>query len=213
VPETPARGQLGGAIVTEPSVHDDPPAADPQRQLLRAKVEAAASTYLELEGWEQVAAHAADQADRIAIAPSLHATQPALAASLAARGCTVVVPGADDPAADVADVPVAIVAGILAVAETGSVLVAEHELADRVVTMLCRRLLQVVTAADVVDRLEDAAVWLAARSGQAGFASLMTGPSRTADIERSLTIGVQGPDEVDVLVLVGADANSEELTA
>jgi L-lactate dehydrogenase complex protein LldG len=89
----------------------------------------------------------------------------------------------------------------LAIAETGSVLVSEHDLGDRVVTMLCRRLVQVVDAGAVVDRLEAAADWLAERAGQPGFASLMTGPSRTADIERSLTIGVQGPDEVDVVVL------------
>lgn len=191
----------------------DEPSATTRRQLLRARVEAAASAYLEVEGWDEVAAHAAAQADRVALAPSLHTAQPHLAAALEERGCTVVVPGTEDPAADVADVPVAIVAGVMAVAETGSVLVAEHELPDRVVTMLCQRLLQVVEAGDIVDRLEEAAAWLAQRGGQAGFASLMTGPSRTADIERSLTIGVQGPDEVDVLVLAGADAATGEPTS
>lgn len=186
---------------------------DRQRIRLRARVEAAASTYHELAGWDDVAAHAAGLADRVALAPSLHAAQPGLATRLEARGCTVVIPGDEDPAADVADVPVAIVAGELAVSETGGVLVAEHALADRVVTMLCQRLVQVVAADAVVERLEDVAVWLAERNGQAGFASLMTGPSRTADIERSLTIGVQGPDEVDVLVLTGADAVTEEPTS
>lgn len=211
--DTPTRERPGGAIVTEPPRQDAPPAASAQRQLLRSKVEAAASSYHEVDGWEEVASHAAAHGDRVAIAPNLHAAQPALAASLEDRGCTVVVPGSDDPAADVADVPVAIVAGVMAVAETGSVLVSELELRDRVVTMLCQRLLQVVAAADVVDRLEDAAAWLAPRGGRAGFASLMTGPSRTADIERSLTIGVQGPDEVDVLVLTGAAAATKEPTS
>ncbi|MFO7961268.1 MAG: LutC/YkgG family protein [Actinomycetota bacterium] len=198
-----------GAAVTR----SGPDADGAQRALLRTKVEAAASTYHEVEGWEQVAAHAASLGDRVAVAPSLHARLPALAETLEEQGCTVVVPGVDDPAADVADVPVAIVAGVMAVAETGSVLVAEHELRDRVVTMLCQRLLQVVAVEDIVDRLEDAAGWLAQRGGQAAFASLMTGPSRTADIERSLTIGVQGPDEVDVLVLTGAVVATEESTS
>ncbi len=183
-----------------------------RRTRLRARVEAAASSYHELPGWEEVAAHAAGLSDRVAVAPSLHTTQPALAMRLEAEGCTVVVPGDEDPAADVADVPVAVVGGELAVVETGSVLVAEHGLADRVVTMLCQRLVQVVPAEVVVDRLEDVAAWLAERSGRASFASLMTGPSRTADIERSLTIGVQGPDEVDVLVLTGTDPVTEEPT-
>jgi len=185
-------------------------AADVAYGRLREKVEAAASTYHELPGWEDVVAHAASFGDRVAIAPSLHARQPGLAAALEGRGCTVIIPDPADPAAGVVDVPVAIVGGHMAVSETGSVLVSEHDLTDRVVTMLCHRLVQVVEASDIVDRLEDVAAWLSAQGGQAGFASLMTGPSRTADIERSLTIGVQGPDEVDVVVLVGSGAANEE---
>jgi len=38
-------------------------------------------------------------------------------------------------------------------------------------------------------------------AGLPAYASLTTGPSRTADIERSLTIGVQGPNAVHVVVL------------
>jgi L-lactate dehydrogenase complex protein LldG len=36
------------------------------------------------------------------------------------------------------------------------------------------------------------------------YLSLTTGPSRTADIERVLTIGVHGPKELHILVLEGA---------
>lgn len=197
--------------MTETTPVDGPASVEHER--FRDKVEAAASNYEEVGGWEEVVAHAASCGDRVAIAPSLHAQQPSLAASLEERGCTVVIPGGDDPAADVIDIPVALVGGVLAVSETGSVLVSEHDLADRVVTMLCHRLVQVVPGSEIVDRLEDVAAWLATRGGQAGFVSLMTGPSRTADIERSLTIGVQGPDEVDVMILTGTDAATEETTA
>ncbi|MFW6010157.1 MAG: LUD domain-containing protein [Actinomycetota bacterium] len=173
----------------------------------RAGVVAAASNYHQLADWPAVADHAVAHGDAVAIAPSLAAFEPALIGLLEQAGARVVVPDGADPAAAVAEVPVAIVRGELAIAETGSVLVAEHTLGDRVVTMLCRRLIQVVAAEQLVSRLEDAASWLEDRGGQPGFASLMTGPSRTADIERSLTIGVQGPDHVDVVVLssIGAD--------
>ena len=167
-------------------------------------VAAASATYQELADWSHVVAHVRGLGDLVALAPSAATAVPDLRRMLESAGVRVVVPEGEDPAADVADVPLAVVRGEMGIAESGSVLVSEHALGDRVVTMLCRRLVQVVAADDVVDRLEDAAAWLAARAGQPGFASLMTGPSRTADIERSLTIGVQGPDEVDVIVLVGA---------
>ncbi len=185
----------------------------PTRARFRAGVEAASSTYLEQPDWASVVDHVAEGTETVAVAPSLATDEPGLVAALERVGCGIVVPDQDDPAASVADVAVAIVQGELAVAETGSVLVSEHRLGDRVVTMLCKRLIQVVPADRLVDRLEDAAAWLAVRGGQPGFASLMTGPSRTADIERSLTIGVQGPDEVEVIVLTGTIDEPTEGTA
>jgi len=178
-----------------------PPAA--VRARFREQVAVAGSSYHEVVDWDALASLLAADAPVLALAPSLDRDQPHLRDLLAEAGCRVVVPDGDDPAAAVADVPVGVVVGELAVAETGSVLVSEHALADRVVTMLCQRLVQVVPVERIADRLESVAEWLAPRGGTAGFASLMTGPSRTADIERSLTIGVQGPDTVDVVVLTG----------
>ena len=189
------------------AMKDDPDSHIALRTIIdrfRFAVGNANSSYHELPGWDDVVGLVDGYTEVVGVAPMLARDKPALIECLQAAGLRVVVPDGDDPALEVADVAVAIVRGELAIAETGSVLVSEHALGDRVVTMLCRRLVQVVDAASVVDRLESAATWLTERAGQPGFASLMTGPSRTADIERSLTIGVQGPDEVDVVVLTSS---------
>jgi L-lactate dehydrogenase complex protein LldG len=171
-------------------------------------VVAAASDHREVGGWRDVISELSEAArrsddTRVAVGPTLVAEEPTLVAALRSAGLEVVVPDTDDPAGSVADVPIGLVRGDLAIAETGSVLVSEHSLADRVITMLCARLIQVVHADDVAARLEDLAGWLSDRHRRPAFASLTTGPSRTADIERSLTIGVQGPQEVAVRVLMG----------
>ena len=54
--------------------------------------------------------------------------------------------------------------------------------------------------ADVVPKL---------RPGRAPYISFLTGPSRTADIERVLTIGVHGPSR---LVVVVHDGDGAEVT-
>lgn len=94
------------------------------------------------------------------------------------------------------------VSGLFAVAETGSVAVALPR-DERARAFLAERLWLLVPATEVVATLDDALARIDAfvRAGRP-YLTLMTGPSRTADIERALTVGVHGPRELHV-VLVG----------
>ncbi len=168
---------------------------------LRARATAAASVVVEVPDWEAVAALAIDVAGegQVAVAPSLLARRPDLGAALGDRLLT---PDLADPFASVADVAVGVVEGALAVAESGSVLLSQHELGDRAVGALSQTCLHVVEVDRIVPTLDEAAAWLDEHASTVSLATLVTGPSRTADIERSLTIGVQGPSAVQ-LVLVG----------
>lgn len=162
----------------------------------RARARAAQSRVETVPGWE----------DAFALAAALHEAPPLLSPALHARdtGPAARFRRVDpaDPVAAVADAPVGVSLGTLAVAETGSVLLVEPTLAERSVSMLCRCSVQLVPRDSLVPSLDDVAAWLSAHASHAPYATLHTGPSRTADIERSLTIGVQGPREV-VVVVVG----------
>jgi len=95
-----------------------------------------------------------------------------------------------------------IAAGLFAVAETGSVAVALPR-AERGAALLAERLWLLVPASELVASLDEALARIETlvRGGRP-YVTLMTGPSRTADIERALTVGVHGPRELHV-VLVG----------
>ncbi|HUH08524.1 MAG TPA: LUD domain-containing protein [Egibacteraceae bacterium] len=134
----------------------------------------------------------------VVVSPSLAAAAPEL---IDALGEQAQVGSSDSAVAGAAEAAVGMVLGDLAIVETGSVLSSEDELADRAVSMLTPTLIQVAPAASLVSSLDDAADWLSQRAGRAGYAALITGPSRTADIERSLTIGIQGPAVVHVALL------------
>jgi L-lactate dehydrogenase complex protein LldG len=90
----------------------------------------------------------------------------------------------------------------LAIAETGPVLVGETDDLDRGACFLADRLWLLVAANTIVPTL-DMALDRIRMLIQAGnrYVTLMSGPSRTADIERMLTIGVHGPREL-ILVIV-----------
>jgi L-lactate utilization protein LutC len=92
--------------------------------------------------------------------------------------------------------------GLFAVAETGSVAVVLPR-AERGEALLSDRLWLLVPTGELVATLDDALARIDAlvRDGRP-YVTLMTGPSRTADIERALTVGVHGPRELHV-VLVG----------
>ncbi|MGH2449352.1 MAG: LUD domain-containing protein [Chloroflexota bacterium] len=90
----------------------------------------------------------------------------------------------------------------LGIAETGSVALAERDRADRLLGLLCRRQIVVLERRALVPALAGAmpslAGWI---SDGRPYVTFVTGPSRTSDIERILTIGVHGPAELTVLLL------------
>jgi L-lactate dehydrogenase complex protein LldG len=89
----------------------------------------------------------------------------------------------------------------LGVAETGSVLL--HSCSDDRRVELCVDVhLVVLPAESLVSTLEEAfAVLQAISSRPPAYATLVSGPSRSADIERTLTIGVHGPRALHILLL------------
>ncbi|HYP40028.1 MAG TPA: lactate utilization protein [Chloroflexia bacterium] len=93
------------------------------------------------------------------------------------------------------------------VAETGSVVLADDALAPRLLSMLADVCVALLPAPAIVRGLDEAGALLAEldRAGHR-YISMVTGPSRTADIERVLTIGVQGPKALYIIVLVGDGA-------
>ena len=89
-----------------------------------------------------------------------------------------------------------------AVAETGSLVLADDTLAPRLLGMLADGCIALLAAEAILPTLDDAGELLARleREGHR-YVSLVTGPSRTADIERVLTIGVQGPKALHIVIL------------
>lgn len=96
------------------------------------------------------------------------------------------------------------------IAETGSALMAEPTLADRSIGMLPRAQAIVIPTRALLPSLDEAAPILKALALAPGrnMVTLVTGPSRTADIERVLTVGVQGPGRV--MILFADDLNPVE---
>ena len=147
----------------------------------------------------RVAALAAELgASRPLVAHELRDAAPALIAALDEAGVAWELP--EEPST-ARDAPLGVSLAHLAVAETSSVLLAEATLEDRAIGMLALAQLVVCPTAALVPSLDEAAPVLRAVALQTGggYATLVTGPSRTADIERVLTVGVQGPARLDVL--------------
>ncbi len=137
-------------------------------------------------------------APRLTIALELGAAAPALMTALDQGGVHWHNPATAQAARDM---PLGVSLARQAVAETGSLLMAEERLADRAVGMLTKTQVIICRTEAIVPSLVEAAASLRAialRPG-GGYATLVTGPSRTADIELSLTVGVQGPGRLLVL--------------
>ncbi len=87
---------------------------------------------------------------------------------------------------------------LAAVAETGSLLIAASEREQAVASLLPPIHLAIVRRKQILPSLE-AALGMVRERGEASFV-LISGPSRTADIEMTLTIGVHGPGRTVVFL-------------
>ena len=85
------------------------------------------------------------------------------------------------------------------VAATGSVLIAETEEGERIFPILAQRHVVLVPAGSIVPSLAGAVPLLRALYiAGVRYATFVSGPSRTADIEKRIVLGVHGPREIHV---------------
>lgn len=169
----------------------------------REKAEPLGITVLRVPS-DQVAAQAiADwahslAADSVIVASEVTRRLPGIETALNSAGLRVRAPASP---AETRDAPLGLSLARLAIAETGSVLLSEPSLEDRSIGMLTLAQATICPTAVLVASLDDAAPLIRelALAGGGAFSTLVTGPSRTADIERVLTVGVQGPGKVMTL--------------
>ena len=98
-----------------------------------------------------------------------------------------------------------------AIAETGSVVLVPRRGLGRLVSLAPPIHVALVRPGDVVESLEDFLTLRRLayhRGGPApgSYVNIITGPSRTADIEQTLVIGVHGPKEAHMVILEGENA-------
>ena len=100
---------------------------------------------------------------------------------------------------------VGVVRAAKGIAQTGTCIVVTDDEALRLETMLPEVSVILLSSADILPDLPSAAPFLRAEQtqGRASYVSFITGPSRTADIERVSAIGVHGPLELHVVLIGG----------
>ncbi|TCL35073.1 L-lactate dehydrogenase complex protein LldG [Anaerospora hongkongensis] len=93
------------------------------------------------------------------------------------------------------------------IAETGSVCQDAYAVESRLVSTLPPVHIAILNSNHILSGIKDA-FDVIAEVFQHGYISFITGPSRTADIERVLTIGVHGPSRLIILAIDQADGGA-----
>lgn len=136
---------------------------------------------------------------------------PGLDALLAERGASLLNPsvrGATRKAQlqTLEPAPVCLSGVAYAIAESGTLVLRHGPGRPRLASLLAPAHVAVVRADQLVRGLGDALARLRAESGAELFTetsnlTFITGPSRTADIEMTLSLGIHGPPELHVIIL------------
>ena len=136
----------------------------------------------------------------LASATVLSWAREALPYDLGARLRDLPLRGPGTPRAEAAACGAGLIGVHAAVAETGSLVSLSSPATPRTASLLPPRFVAVVRAAQVLPTLGAFLRARIARFPDASAVHVITGPSRTADIELQLTLGVHGPGEVAVVL-------------
>ncbi len=152
------------------------------------------------DGLEEAVREAAGDADSAVLADDLGGFLEPLSRGLRAAGCSIEA-FRREAAARAA---IGVTSAVAAVASTGSLLIASPDGSARVASLLPPKHLAVVPAAVLVAGFEDLYALMPTVLADHEGAVLVTGPSRTADIEMQVVRGVHGPGALTVLVVADA---------
>jgi L-lactate dehydrogenase complex protein LldF len=158
------------------------------------------------------------------IAPAIHKTREQVADILSVATGTDVPPDVQEMVAVARrelrqafiDADMGISGANAAIAETGTLMIVSNEGNGRLVTTLPPIHVAVLGVEKIVPAMEDATkiLSLLPRSGTAqkitSYVSLITGPSRSADIELVPSIGVHGPKELHIVLLDNGRLSARE---
>jgi len=154
---------------------------------------------------QAVAKLALERADGRAVAVSIAdpvVAQLDLAARLATAGAEVLVPTDRDWREALASAGAGVTGAAFGLAATGTVAVPSGPGSPRATSLVPPAHVCLVRTADVVEDLAEALERFAALpSGLPSALAWVSGPSRSADLELILTLGVHGPASVDVVLV------------
>jgi L-lactate dehydrogenase complex protein LldG len=100
-----------------------------------------------------------------------------------------------------AQVDVGITSADYALAATGSLVVLTESSESRLLSLLPPCHIAVITRSRIVENLEELLTLLPEPTAASSAMVIITGPSRTADIEMLLVRGVHGPGEIHVVII------------
>ena len=154
---------------------------------------------------------AEDKGQEIALSATELFAEMNLATELEARGFSTFVPNETDHeelVARLANCGVGVSAADYAIAETGTIVLSSDEPSALLVSLLppvhiaVLRSSQIAASLDeIISKLSTDRISRGDPGGPSRSITLITGPSRTSDVELVLSIGVHGPKELHVIIL------------
>lgn len=182
--------------------------------LFRTRLEAVAGTFTPARGAAEVSAAiariiAASGARRVAVSDAAR-VRPLVEAACAAGGVELLV---DAPAPQLFDCDVGVSGAQWGIAETGTLVLESAREHHRFVSLIPRVHIALLRADRICGTLGEALSLVRGDAAQGEVRSaaitLVTGPSRTSDIELTLAIGVHGPQELHVIVIEPGESPPE----